>query len=132
MIRPSLSASLAQLQALALFIDQGSNSATFIFYSDTKPANTTISANDSAKLVTLTLPKPCFKSIESDHIQLEASDVGTVIKAGTATWVRLFNGENRVVADFSVGTDITLANTNLVVGGTLNITSIKLYPYLGD
>lgn len=132
MIYPSLSASLAQLQALATFIDKGSNNATFVFYSDTKPTNTTISANDSAKLVTLTLPKPCFKELGVNYIELEPSDTGTVIKAGTATWARLFNGENQVVADFSVGTDITLANTNLVVGGTLNITSIKLYPYLGS
>lgn len=131
MIYPSLSASLAQLQALATFIDKGSNNATFIFYDDTKPANTTIAANNSAKLVTLSLPDPCFKSIESDHIELHPTDTATVIKTGTAKWARLFNGEGATVADFAVGTDISLANTALVIGGTLGITSIKLYPNLG-
>ncbi|UYF73034.1 hypothetical protein [Acinetobacter ursingii] len=132
MIYPSLSAGLAQLQALATFIDKGSNNATFIFYDSNKPANTSTAADNAAKLVTLNLPDPCIKSVESDHIELHPSDSGTVIKTGTAKWARLFNGEGSVVADFVVGTDISLANTNLVVGGTLNITSIKLYPNIGS
>ena len=132
MIYPSLSAGLAQLQALATFIDKGSNNATFIFYDSNKPASTTTAADTSAKLVTLNLPDPCFKSVESNHIELQPTDTGTVIKTGTAKWARLYNGEGTAVADFTIGTDITLANTNLVVGGSLNITSIKLYPYLGE
>lgn len=132
MIYPSLSAGLAQLQALASFIDKGSNNATFIFYDNNKPANTNTAADNAAKLVTLNLPDPCIKSVESDHIELHPSDSGTVIKTGTAKWARLYNGEGTAVADFTIGTDITLANTNLVVGGSLNITSIKLYPYLGE
>ncbi|MCU4521930.1 hypothetical protein [Acinetobacter ursingii] len=132
MIYPSLSASLAQLQALASFIDKGSNNATFIFYDSNKPASTTTAADTSAKLVTLNLPDPCFKSVEPDHIELQPTDTGTVIKTGTAKWARLYNGEGTAIADFAIGTDITLANTNLVVGGSLNITSIKLYPYLGE
>lgn len=131
MIYPSLSAGLAQLQALANFIDLGSNNATFVFYSSSKPASTTVAADNSTKLVTLTLPKPCFKSLETDHIELLPTDTATVILTGTAVWARLYNGNGAVVADFAVGTDISLANTNLVVGGTLNITSIKLTPYLG-
>ena len=132
MIYPSLSAGLAQLQAFAIFIDKGSNNATFIFYDSNKPANTNTVADNAAKLVTLNLPDPCIKSVESDRIELQPTDTGTVIKTGTAKWARLFNGEGNVVADFAVGTDISLANTNLVVGGTLNITSIKLYPTLGS
>ena len=42
--------------------------------------------------------------------------------------LRVFNGAGEVAADLTVGTDISLANTNLVVGGTLNIQSIKLRP----
>lgn len=126
MINPSLSAGLAQLQALAAFIDKGSNSATFIFYDNNKPASTTVAADNSAKLVTLNLPDPCFKSVGADFIELQPTDTGTVIKTGTAKWARLFNGEGAVVADFAVGTDISLANTNLTIGGTLNISSITL------
>lgn len=128
MIIPSLSAGLAQLQALASFIDSGSNNATFIFYNDTKPSSVTTPANNSAKLVTLTLPKPCLKKLNADNIELNQTDAATVIKGGTAVWARLFNGDNEAVADFGVGTDITLANPDLVLGGTLMMNSIILRP----
>lgn len=128
MIIPSLSAGLAQLQALASFIDNGSNNATFIFYDDAKPSGVTVPANNSAKLVTLTLPKPCLKKLNADNIELNQTDAATVIKGGTAVWARLFNGDNEAVADFGVGTDITLANQNLVLGSTLMMNSIILRP----
>lgn len=125
---PSLTARLVQLQALAAFLDTGSNHATFIFYDDSKPANTSIAANNSAKLVTLTLPTPCFKQALADGIELYPSDTATVIKTGTATWARLYNGDGAVVADFSIGTDIVLNNEDLVVGSSLTLDSIILKP----
>lgn len=125
---PSLAAGLAQLQSLASFIDNGSGNAIFNFYNDTKPADVTVPANTSARLVTLTLPKPCFKALNADNIELNPTDAATVTKTGTATWARLFNGNGDAVADFAIGTDITLANPNLVLGSTLMINSIKLRP----
>ena len=128
MIIPSLAAGLAQLQALANFIDQGSSNATFVFYEDTKPTDVTVAANNSAKLVTLTLPKPCFKKLNSDNIELHQTDAATVIKTGTATWARLLNGGGNTVADFAVGTDIILANPSLIIGSTLMMNSIVFRP----
>lgn len=128
MIQTSLAAGLAQLQALANFLDQGSVNATFIFYDDTKPANVTVVVNNSAKLVTLTLPKPSIKQVNTDHIELNQTDAATVIKSGGAVWARLFNGEGKAVADFAVGSDITLANPNLVLGSTLMMNSLILRP----
>ena len=128
MIQTSLQAGLAQLQALANYIDQGSVNATFIFYDDTKPANVTVVVNNSAKLVTLTLPKPSIKQVNTDHIELNQTDAATVIKSGAAVWARLFNGEGKAVADFAVGSDITLANPNLVLGSTLMMNSLILRP----
>lgn len=125
---PSLAAGLSQLQSLASFIDTGSGNATFNFYNDTKPADVTVPANTSARLVTLTLPKPCFKALNADNVELNPTDAATVTKTGTATWARLFNGNGDAVADFAIGTDITLANPNLVLGSTLMINSIKLRP----
>ena len=128
MIQTSLAAGLAQLQALANFLDQGSVNATFVFYDDTKPANVMVVVNNSAKLVTLTLPKPSIKQVNTDHIELNQTDAATVIKSGTAVWARLFNGEGKAVADFAVGSDITLANPNLVLGSTLMMNSLILRP----
>ena len=128
MIQTSLQAGLAQLQALANYIDQGSVNATFIFYEDAKPADVTVAANNGAKLVTLMLPKPCFKKLNLDSVELHQTEAGTVTKTGTAVWARLLNGEGNAVADFEVGTDIILANPNLVIGSTLMMNSIILRP----
>jgi hypothetical protein len=125
---PSLAAGLAQLQALASYIDQGRANATFIFYDDAKPASVSVAANDSAELVTLTLPKPCLLSVNADGISLDLTNAGMIVKSGTAVWVRLFNGNGAVVADFTVGADITLNSVDMVLGGTVSISAITLIP----
>lgn len=125
---PSLAAGLAQLQALANFLDTGSNNATFIFYDNTKPASVNVAADPEAKLVTLTFPKPCFKQLNSDAIELNQTDAALVIKAGTAVWARIYNGNGNAVADFAIGTEITLAQPNLALGSTLMINSFVLKP----
>ena len=128
MSKTSVNARLAVIQAFANYLDNGSQSATVIFYEGTQPANPSVAADPSKKLVTLTLPEPCFKEITATYVELHPSDTATVIKSGTATWARIFNGAGEVAADLTVGTDISLANTNLALGGTLSITSIKLRP----
>ena len=125
---PSIAAGLAQLQALANFLDTGSGNATFSFYKGTKPASVSVAASAGNKLVTLNLPEPCFKQINADSIELYPTDTGTITQAGTATWARLYNGNGDAVADFSVGTEITLANPSLALGSTLMINSIVLRP----
>ena len=130
MIIPSLNAGLAQLQALALFIDSGSNNATFIFYDDAKPSSVTAAANNSAKLVTLTLPKPCFKKLNADNIELNQTDAAVVLKDGTAVWVRLYSGSGSAIADFVVGDHIALNNPVLVAGSTLMLNSVILRPVI--
>jgi hypothetical protein len=128
MIQPSLKASLVQLQALATYLDQGSANASFIFYDDTKPASVSMAANNAAKLVILTLPKPCLKTMHADRIELNQTDAATVTKDGIATWARLLNGAGEPVADFTVGANITIANPELKAGGTLMMNSLILKP----
>lgn len=131
MITPSLQAGLAQLQALAGFIDLGSSNATFIFYDDTKPASVSVTANNMAKIATLTLPNPCFKKVNASNIELYPTDTAIAIKTSTATWARLFNGNGDAVADFTIGTadaDIILNNVNIVLGASINLGSIVLEP----
>jgi len=93
-----------------------------------EPANTSVAADSNNALVTLVFPEPCIKETTAAYVELHPTDTATVIKTGTATWARIYNGAGEVAADLTVGTDITLANTNLVVGGTLSIQSIKLRP----
>ena len=128
MSQTSVNARLAMIQAFANFMDNGSQSATVIFYQGVQPANTSIAADSNNALVTLAFPEPCIKETTATYVELHPSDTATVIKTGTATWARIFNGAGEVAADLTVGTDIALANTNLALGGSLSITSIKLRP----
>ena len=128
MSKTSINARLAMIQAFANFMDSGSQSATVIFYEGTQPANTAVAADSNNALVTLVFPEPCIKETTPTYVELHPTDTGTVIKAGTATWARIFNGAGEVAADLTVGADISLANTSLALGGTLSVTSIKLRP----
>lgn len=128
MSKTSVKARLAMIQAFAEFMDSGSQSATVIFYEGVQPANTSVAADSNNALVTLVFPEPCIKETTATYIEFHPTDTGNVIKSGTATWARIFNGAGEVAADLTVGTDITLANTNLALGGTLSVTSIKLRP----
>ncbi|MCK4115394.1 hypothetical protein HCY69_14695 [Acinetobacter radioresistens] len=128
MSKTSINARLAMIQAFANFMDSGSQSATVIFYEGVQPTDTSVAADSNNALVTLVFPEPCIKEVTATYIELHPTDTGSVIKTGTAAWARIFNGAGEVAADLTVGTDISLANTNLVVGGTLTIQSIKLKP----
>ena len=128
MSQTSVNARLAMIQAFSEFMDSGSQSATVIFYEGVQPANTSIAADSNNALVTLAFPEPCIKETTATYVELHPTDTGSVIKTGTASWARIYNGAGEVAADLTVGTDITLANTNLALGGTLSVTSIKLRP----
>ena len=128
MSKTSVKAKLAMIQAFANFMDNGSQSATVIFYEGVQPADTSVAADSNNALVTLTFPEPCVKEVTPTYVELHPTDTATVIKEGTATWARIYNGAGEVAADLTVGTDIALANTNLALGGSLSITSIKLRP----
>lgn len=128
MSKTSINARLAMIQAFSEFMDSGSQSATVIFYDGVQPANTSVAADSNNALVTLVFPEPCVKETTPTYIEFHPTNTGSVIKSGTATWARIFNGAGEVAADLTVGTDVSLANTNLALGGTLFIQSIKLRP----
>jgi len=128
MSKTSINARLAMIQAFADFMDNGSQSATVVFYEGLQPASPAVAADSNNALVTLTFPEPCIKETTPTYVELHPTDTGSVIKTGTAIWARIYNGAGEVAADLTVGTDISLANTNLALGGTLSVTSIKLRP----
>ena len=128
MITPSLKAGLAQLRALADFIDIGSGQASFVYYESVKPESVVISADDSTKLATLTLPKPCFKRLNEDNIELKPTNDVLALKTGTVVWARLFNANGDAVADFAMGVDIILNSYDILLGATQHLDSIILKP----
>ena len=128
MSKTSVNARLVMIQAFSEFMDSGSQGATVIFYEGVQPANTAVAADSNNALVTLAFPEPCIKETTPTYVEFHPTDTGNVIKSGTATWARIYNGAGEVAADLTVGTDISLANTNLALGGKLSVTSIKLRP----
>ena len=128
MSKTSVNARFAMIQAFANFMDNGSQSATVTFYEGVQPASPAVTVDSNNALVTLVFPEPCIKETTPTYVELHPTDTATVIKTGTAAWARIFNGAGEVAADLTVGTDIALANTNLALGGSLSITSIKLRP----
>ena len=128
MSKTSVNARFAMIQAFANFMDNGSQSATVTFYEGVQPASPAVTVDSNNALVTLVFPEPCIKETTPTYVELHPTDTATVIKEGTATWARIYNGAGDVAADLTVGTDIALANTNLALGGSLSITSIKLRP----
>ena len=128
MSKTSVNARLAMIQAFANFMDNGSQSATVIFYEGVQPASPAVVADSNHALVTLTFPEPCIKETTATYVELHPTDIATVTKTGAATWARIFNGAGEVVADLSVDTDITLANVNLVIGGSLQVNLVKIRP----
>ena len=128
MITPSFKARLAQLRALADFIDIGSGNASFVYYESAKPESTLVPADDMAKLATLTLPKPCFNRLNEDSIELKSTNDALALKSGTVVWARLLNADGEVVADFEMGVDIILNSYDIVMGATQRLDSIILKP----
>ena len=128
MSKTSVNARLAMIQAFANFMDNGGQSATVIFYEGVQPASPAIAADSNNALVTLVFPEPCIKETTATYVEFHPTDIATVIKAGTATWARIYNGAGEVAADLTVGTDIALANTNLALGGSFQVNSFKIRP----
>ena len=128
MSKTSVNARLAMIQAFANFMDSGSQSATVIFYEGVQPAGTSVAADSNNALATLVFPEPCIKETTATYVEFHPSDTGSVIKTGTATWARIYNGAGEVAADLTMGVDISLANANLILGGSFQVNSFKIRP----
>lgn len=131
-VQISKKAGILALQAHAGFLDAGSGSAYFVYYSDTKPASIEIVANPANALCTLLLPEPCIKQVLVDGIELYPTDTVLATKAGAAVWARLYNGNDESYADFTIGTsgaDIVLNSADIALGSSQKLDSIILKPY---
>lgn len=124
-------AQILALQAHAAYLDNGTGSAHFVYYSDSKPASLDVAANPDNALCALALPEPCFRQVLSDGIELFSTESALATKAGTVQWARLYNGNNEPYADFTVGTSdthIILNSVNIAVGSSQKLDSIIFNP----
>ena len=128
MTQPALPASLLMLQALASYIDQGSGNATLIFFDDERPANVSMAFQNSAKVLSMTFPKPCIKAVHAANIELHAPAAGVAVKTGTVKWARMINGAGQPVLDVAMGADIVLDKYDLVIGSSVKLDAMYLSP----
>ncbi len=131
-VQISKKAGILALQAHADFLDFGSGSAYFVYYSDARPVSIEMAANPTNALCTLSLPKPCIKQVLTDGIELYPTDTALATKADVAVWARLYNGNDEAYADFTIGTsgtDIVLNSADIALGSSQKIDSIILKPY---
>lgn len=128
MTEPSHVVKMAMLQAMAANLDQGEGYATMVYYDGARPSSEEIAADLSARLVTLTLPKPCVKQVNENSIELHSSDAAMAIKTATATWARLFNSVGQPVIDLDMGVEIQLDSYEVVLGSTQKLDAIFIEP----
>ena len=128
MTEPSHIVKMVMLQAMAANLDQGEGHATMVYYDGVRPASEEVAADPSARLVTLTLPKPCVKQVNENSIELYPSNAVMAIKTATATWARLFNSAGQAVIDLDMGVEIQLDSYEIVLGSTQQLDAIFIEP----
>jgi hypothetical protein len=125
---PSHAVQMAMLRAVAENLDDGTGNAAIVYYSGSRPLSEATTADPLARLVTLNLQKPSVKTLGEDSIELHSSETGVAVKAGTATWARLYNAAGQAVIDMDIGSEIILDDPNIVLGSTVKLDAIFLEP----
>ena len=128
MTEPSHIVKMAMLQAMVANLDQGEGHATMVYFDGVRPTSEEVAADPSARLVTLTLPKPCVKQVNENSIELHSSDAAMANKTATATWARLFNSAGQPVIDLDMGVEIQLDSYEVVLGSTQQLDAIFIEP----
>ncbi|WP_151706661.1 hypothetical protein [Acinetobacter sp. TUM15064] len=128
MTEPSHFVKMVMLQAMAANLDQGEGQATMVYYDGVRPASEEVAADPSARLVTLTLPKPCVKQVNENSIELYSSNTAMAIKSATVTWARLYNAAGQAVIDLDMGVEIQLDSYEVVLGSTQQLDAIFIEP----
>jgi hypothetical protein len=128
MTEPSHVVKMVMLQAMAVSLDQGEGHATMVYYDGVRPTSEEVVADPSARLVTLTLPKPCVKQVNENSIELHPSDTAMAIKTATAIWARLYNAAGQAVIDLDMGVEIELDSYEIVLGSTQQLDAIFIEP----
>ena len=105
-------------QALVGLIDAASNPGIMILYTGVAPVGVGTITSQQA-LVTLSLQKPCYATIENGVITLNSIAEQMVQTTGTAGFARLFDGNNVAIADMTIGVigtgaDIEIPTVDLI------------------
>lgn len=111
--------------ALSALITQIGANALIRVYTGTQPA-TVATAATGTLLGTMT-GAATFGTVAARSLTANAiADDDAADASGTAGYMRVFTSGSVAVADFAVGAEVTMANTNIVAGGRIQCTSLKV------
>ena len=105
----------ARLQVLADLIDN-SGGGTLTLYTAPQPTTPDDTLNDQQALVAIPCAVPFASSISDGQMVLTPLAETMATTGGTPTWARLTNTDGAVLADLTVGTDITLGSDQIYPG----------------
>ena len=127
----TLAWSIVESTARSNWLDFGSGDAYLLIYGTAKPAIAGGAPGGSALMrIDLAKPSSIMQSDGSLKLLL-ANDIATGIAVGTATWARLFNGDDQpgldmIVSTFSGYGEVRLSRLNLSVGSQARIVLATL------
>lgn len=139
LLRNSIAAKNAQLTALRSLIDAAGTAGSLTFYSGPVPSvgGGTLQP-ENIRLLQYPLQKPCA-TISNGEFLFSGTFEQMVEAKGRPTFARLADGNNNAIGDLTVGPidgelvngvvtycAIRLAEINLLAGGYLRLTNLKL------
>lgn len=95
-------------------------------YDGSRPANPQTAVTSQVKLLRFTLPNPPFAAAVDGVATANAVPATTGLDNGTATWCRMLNAAEAVLADGDVdtaGEEVNLSTVSITVGGSVTLTS---------
>jgi hypothetical protein len=129
--RISTAAAKAAVDAVVAKIDGGAGAGTVQIRTGAQPASVATAASGTL-LGTLTCSDPSFGAATNASPAVATANAITgdssADASGTAGWFRVLDSTGAAVLDGSItgtggGGDMTLDNTSIVAGGTINLTS---------
>ncbi len=116
------SAANAMLAARRDEIDVGAGASTIVIRTGGVPTNLT-DAESGTLLVSFDLAAPSFGAPASRSMAATLPLSATASGTGTAGHYRVFDGNGAIVEDGVIGADMTIDNTSIANGQTVNIIS---------
>lgn len=105
----------ARLKAMGDMIDTAGG-GTLTFYTAPQPAAPEDAITDQTLLVAVPCPVPFVKQIDAATMLISPFPETMPVTAGEPAWARLTASNGAVVADLTVGTDITLSSSKIFPG----------------
>ena len=112
----------ARLQVLADLIDN-SGGGTLTLYTAPQPATPDDTLNDQQALVAIPCTAPFASSISDGQMALTPLVETMATTGGTPIWARLTNADGVVLADLTIGTDITLGSDQIYPGVMVRVSA---------